>query len=312
MAASLADIHRAHAAQPSLAIVGSPASTIAPATRGVMQIAAQATGMRAAGVTMLPAPGAPDVVIGAPLQQSDGQWQAAVQSTSVTPDTPTSLFPGPGVHDEEPTSTGMAVHRHVTTAAADEIRRGEEEHLLDLEWARHLAYDRVADAVNRVAGSAPATGATAAEARSAALQQVRSAVPGQARWPDGVEPITHWRRIYGRLVAITQERDRPNRWHNMNTEIVMDPAAKRRLGVPVADELLRYIAGTTQVGQHPSEPLVQARYDSLPVGPAGTATPTNQNPTSESIPADAISPAGDYEYQPSDEVYAIRLGRPRA
>jgi hypothetical protein len=308
VAASVADIARVHAAQPSLAVVGSPASTVAPAPGGVTQIGGQA--VHAAGVTSLPAPGAPDVVIGAPLQQSDGQWQATVQSTSVTPDTPTSLFPGAGLHDEAPTATGMVVHRHVTAAASDEIRRGEEEHLLDLEWARDLAYDRVADAVNRVAGSGPATGATAEAARRAALQQIRSAVPGQARWPDGVDPIMHWRRIYGQLVAITRERDSPNRWHNINTEIVMDEAAKRRLGVPVADELLRYIAGTTQVGQHPSGPLVQARYNSLPLGPAGTPTPANQGPTSTQVPPDAISPAGDYE--PGDEAYAIRAMRARA
>jgi hypothetical protein len=310
VAASVADIARVRATQPSVAVVGSPASTIAPAPGGVMQIAGQA--VHAAGVTSLPAPGAPDVVIGAPLQQSDGQWQATVQSTSVSPDSPTSLFPGPGLHDESPTSTGMAVHRHVTSAASGEIRRGEEEHLLDLEWARDLAYDRVADAVNRVAASGPASGATADEARRAAMQRVRSEVPGQARWPDGVEPITHWRRIYGQLVAITRERDSPNRWHNIDTEIVMDAAAKRRLSVPAADELLRYIAGTTQVGQHPSGPLVQGRYNSLPLGPAGTATPTNQSPTAGQVPPDAISPAGDYEYAPGDEAYAIRKTRARA
>jgi hypothetical protein len=310
VAASLADIARVRATQPSLAVVGSPGSTLAPAPGGVMQIAGQA--VHAAGVTSLPAPGAPDVVIGAPLQQSDGQWQATVQSTSVSPDAATSLFPGPGLHDEEPTATGMIVHRNVTPAASDEIRRGEEEHLLDLEWARDLAYDRVADAVNRVAASGPATGATADEARRAAMQQVRSAVPGQARWPDGVDPIMHWRRIYGQLVAVTRERDQPNRWHNITTGILSDPAEKRRLGIPSADELRIYMAGTTQVGQHPSGPLVQGRYNSLPLGPAGTATPTNQSPTSTQVPPDALSPAGDYEYQPNDEAYAVRKTRARA
>jgi hypothetical protein len=309
VAASLADISAGAAGTAgALKVVGSPASTAAPAAGGVLQIAGTATGMRAAGVTTLPAPGAPDVVIGAPLRQNDGRWQATVNSTQVTPDTPTSLFPGQGVHDENPTATGMAVHRDVTPAASDEIRRGEEEHLLDLEWARHLAYDQVADAVNRVAGSGPSTGATGDEARSAAMAQVRSAVPPQARWQDGVDPITHWRRVYGQLVAVTRERDQPNRWHNMSTAIVMEPAEKRRLGVPVADELLRYMAGTTQVGQHPAGPLVQDRYNSLAAGPAGTAPATNQNPTSTNGPA--VSPPGDYEHNPANDAYAVRTNRP--
>lgn len=311
VAASLRDVAAGAGLDGALRVVGAPASTVAPAPGGVMQIAGTATGMRAAGVTTLPAPGAPDVVIGAPLRQSDGRWQARVNTTIVSPDVPTSLYPGVGLHDESPTATGMAVHRHVTSAASDEIKRGEEEHLLDLEWARHYAYDQVADAINRVAASGPATGATADEARRAALYNVRAAVPGQARWPDGVDPITHWRRTYGRLVGVTRERDSPNRWHNMNTEIVMDPGAKQQLGVPTADELLRYIAGTTQVGQHPSAPLVEARYTAQNVEPLGQP-PGQSGSTGLEIPADALSPAGDYEYKPNRDVYAVRTARRRA
>ena len=311
VAASLRDIAAGATLDGALRVVGSPASTAAPAPGGVTQIAGTASGMRAAGVTTLPAPGAPDVVIGPPLRQGDGRWQARVNATSVSPDTPTSLYPGIGLHDEPPTATGMAVHRDVTGAASDEIKRGEEEHLLDLEWARHLAYDQVADAVNRVAASGPVTGATADEARRVALYNVRSAVPAQARWPDGVDPIMHWRRTYGRLVAVTRERDSPNRWHNMSTAIVMEPQEKQRLGVPVEDELLRYIAGTTQVGQHPSAPLVEGRYASQTVEPLGQS-PTGQpaSPSSQ-VPADAFSPAGDYERKPGAGALAIRSKRAR-
>jgi hypothetical protein len=304
VAASVAEIAHLRSTHSTLDIVGSPTSTAAPAAAGVGQIAAQATGLRAAGVTSLPAPGAPDLVVGAPLQGGDGRWQATLNSTSVTPDTPISLFPGRGVHDEEPTATGMPVKRDVTAAASDEIKRGEEEHLMDLEWARHLAYDQVADAVNRVAGTGPFSGTTAEQARQAACQAVRTAVPPQARWPTGVDPITHWRRVYGQLVAVTRERDDPNRWHSMTSGFIHDPAEKRRLGVPNTTELVRYMAGTTQVGQHPSEAEVRGRYATLPAGPAGT--------TAGGTPADALSPAGDYEYKPSDEAYAIRLGRPPA
>ena len=308
VASSLRDIATGASLDGALRVVGSPASTAAPAPGGGMQIAGEATGMRAAGVTTLPAPGAPDVVIGQPLRQSDGRWQARVNATTVSPDAPTSLYPGIGVHEEQATATGMAVHRHVTSAASDEIKRGEEEHLLDLEWARHLAYDQVGDAINRVAASGPVTGATSDEARRVALFSVRSAVPAQARWPDGADPIMHWRRTYGRLVAVTRERDSPNRWHNMSTEIVMDPQAKQQLGVPEADELRRYIAGTTQVGQHPSAPLVEGRYASQTVEPLGQP-PGQAGSTSQEIPADALGPAGDYEYKPNREAYAIRTTR---
>jgi hypothetical protein len=41
----------------------------------------------------------------------------------------------------------VAQDRYVSDAASNEIKAGEEEHLTDLEWARHLAYDQVADAV---------------------------------------------------------------------------------------------------------------------------------------------------------------------
>ena len=105
----------------------------------MLQIANTATGMHAAGVTSLPAPGAPDVVVGAPVKQTDDKWQATINPTSVTPDLATSLYPGPGVHDEAPTSTGRAQDRDVTVAAANEIKAGEEEHLSDLEWARPQA-----------------------------------------------------------------------------------------------------------------------------------------------------------------------------
>jgi len=304
VASSLAAIADAGGREDALRVVGSPASTEAPAAGGVMQIAQTSTGFRAAGVTSLPAPGAPDVVIGAPLQQSNGTWQATVNPTQVTPDQATSLYPGAGVHDENPTSTGMAVHRHVTPAASSEIKRGEEEHLMDLEWARDLAYDRIADAVNRVAAGGPITGPSSADARSNAMNAVRTAVPPPSRWADGVDPITHWRRTYGQLVAVTRERD-SNRWHNISTEIVMDAAVKRRLGLPVADELLRYIAGTTQVGQHgaPGQ-LVQDRYNGLPAG--GAAAPAQQQgqpaaPAPTAGNSGNPSPPGDYE-PPKDMV----------
>jgi hypothetical protein len=312
VAASFAAIARAASRAGSLSVVGSPTSTAAPPAHGVLDIANSASGLRAAGVTSLPAPGAPDVVIGAPLQQAGGRWQATINPTSVTPDAATSLYPGAGLHDEEPTATGLQVHRHVTPAAADEIKRGEEEHLLDLEWARHLAYDQVADAVNRAAAAGPASGATSDEARQAAMFQVRSAVPEKARWPAGTDPITHWRRVYGQLVAVTRERDQPNRWHNISTEIVMEPAVKRQLHVPVSHELRRYIAGTTQVGQHQSDPLVNARYQSLASEPLGTG-PTSQNPFSQPIPPrNGPSAPGDFEPNPSDQAMAVTAGDPVA
>jgi hypothetical protein len=126
-----------------------------------------------------------------------------------------------------------------------------------------------------------------------------------------MDPITHWRRTYGQLVAVTRERDQPNRWHNISTEIVMEPRTKRQLGVPEAHELRRYITGTTQVGQHPSGPLVEARYNSLTSEPLGTG-PTAQNPFSQPIPPrPGPSAPGDYEPNPGGDAVAVSAKRPR-
>jgi hypothetical protein len=305
VAASLADITRQGGAPGALRVVNPVASTMAPPPDGVERIHAIPDALTAAGVTTLPAPGAPDVVVSAPTQAGAGGWQAAVQSTQSTPDTPTSLYPGTGVHDMTAGPVGQARHRDVTGPASDEIRRGEEEHLLDLEWARDLAYDRTADAINRVAASAPATGATAEQARAAAVDAVRSALPGQLRWQPGVDPGLHFRRVYGALVGATRSRDSQG-WHNMTSGIVADPAENRRLHLPPGDELWRYVAGSTQVGSHPTPALLQATYNGLPAGPASSGQPAGQAPTAPAGPTGAASPAGDYEYKPSDRAYAVK------
>jgi len=300
--ASLADI-RSKAAQPgAFQIVNAVASTAAPPRGGVQQIAGQA--IHAAGVTSLPAPGAPDVVIGAPVKQTDGKWQATINPTSVKPDPATSLYPGPGVHDEAPTATGVAQDRYVSDAASNEIKAGEEEHLTDLEWARHLAYDQVADAVNRAAASGPLTGTSAEDAKAVAMYRVRSEVPDKARWPSELEPITHWRRLYGRLVAVTRERDTVNKWHNITTDGTATASEKKKLGVPDDHLLLSYVAGTTQVGKHKSEEIVKARYDTQAAEPMGNP------PASMFTPAPAKpGPTGDFEPQPPGDAVAIRSER---
>ena len=250
---------RAHA---GLHVVNKVASTEAPARDGAERIIAErGGGSHAAGYTSLPAPGAPELVVTTPGQQSPGTWNATVRATSVTPDIPTSLYPGPGVHDLGPGPTDQQRHKDVTAPMSDLIRRGEEEHLLDLEWARHLSYDTVADTINRVAAGAPATGDSAEAARRAATNAVRSALPAQLRWADGQDEGLVWRRAYSRLAHVTIERD-DNGWHNLTSGFVLDPAEKRRLGVPEADELTRYVGGT-QIGQHKPEQVVRARFDEL-------------------------------------------------
>jgi hypothetical protein len=61
---------------------------------------------------------------------------------------------------------------------------------------------------------------------------------------------------------VTIERDQ-NHWHDLTGAFVLDPAEKRRLGVPARDELVRYIGGT-EIGLHPPADLVRARFASLP------------------------------------------------
>jgi hypothetical protein len=263
VAAALSTIQAAAHVHAGLAVVNKVASTEAPTRDGAQRIAdARGGGSRAAGYTSLPAPGAPDLVVTGPSQVANGTWSAAVQATSVTPDAPSSLYPGPGVHDIGPGPTGQQRHKDVTGPMSNLIKRGEEEHLLDLEWARHLSYDTVADAINAVAAAAPATGDSAEAARNAATNAVRGRLPAQLRWADGQDPGLVWRRAYSHLAHVTIERDTPNGWHNMTSGFVLDPAEKRRLGVPEADELTRYVGGT-EIGQHPSEHEVRARFDEL-------------------------------------------------
>jgi hypothetical protein len=306
VASTLAQIRGASRQDHALRVVGSPTSTAAAPRGGVVQISNAAAGMHAAGYTSLPAPGAPDVVLGAPLQQSDGSWQATINPTTVTPDPATSLYPGEGLHDDEPTPDGTPRVRDVTKAASAEIKAGEEEHLMDLEWARHYAYDQVADAVNRAAASGPLTGKTPDDAKAVAMYRVRSEVPDKARWPDAKQPIAHWRRLYGQLVAVTIERDKVNKWHDMSGGPIFDPAERKKLGVPKGSELWRYVAGSTQVGKHPSEPEVTARYQSQPAEPIGPP------PASMFTPAPAKpGPTGDFEPQPPGDAVAVRSRRTR-
>lgn len=306
VASSLARIRVAGRQDDALRVVGSPTSTAAPPRGGVVQIANEAAGMHAAGYTSLPAPGAPDVVMGTPLKQSDGTWQATINTTSVTPDAATSMYPGEGLHDDTPTPDGTPRDRDVTKPASSEIKAGEEEHLLDLEWARHFAYDQVADAVNRAAASGPLIGKTPDDAKAVAMYRVRSEVPDKARWPDAKQPIAHWRHLYGQLVAVTVDRDKVNKWHDMSGGPIFDPAEKKRLGVAKGHELWRYVAGSTQVGKHPSEAEVTARYQSQPVEPVGPP------PASMfSAPAAKPGPTGDFEAQPPGDAVAIRTSRAR-
>lgn len=217
-------------------------------------------GSRAAGYTSLPAPTPPALTIGDP-ERREGGWAAPVRPTSVQPDTPVSLFPGPGVHDLGPGPTGQERHIDVTPEMSNLIRQGEEEHLLDLEWARHLSYDRAAAAVNAVSASGSPVADSPAAARQRAAEAVRSELPAQLRWRDGDDYLGPWLRAYSRLAHVTIERDQSH-WHDMTSAFVLDPAEKRRLGVPVADELTRYMGGP-EIGQHPSAPLARARFSEL-------------------------------------------------
>ena len=126
VASTLAQVRGASRQQDALRVVGSPTSTAAPPRGGVVQISNAAAGMHAAGYTSLPAPGAPDVVLGTPLQQSDGGWQATINPTTVTPDPATSLYPGEGLHDDEPTPDGTPRVRDVTKAASAEIKQARK------------------------------------------------------------------------------------------------------------------------------------------------------------------------------------------
>jgi hypothetical protein len=237
-------------------------STAAAPPAGAQQIRNEGGNRgRAAGYTSLPAPTPPEFLTSEP-QQRGGRWVAAVRPTTVGADPPQSLYPAAGVHDVGTGPTGQQRHVDVTADMAEVIRQGEDEHLLDLEWARHLSYDRAAASVNAAAASESPAGDSPAAARRLAADQVRADLPPQLRWADGEDPFRTWTRAYSRLAHVTIERDESG-WHAMTSAFVLEAAEKQRLGVPVADELTRYVGGP-QIGQHPSAPLVRARFDELP------------------------------------------------
>lgn len=241
-----------------------PRSTPAEPPGGSKRISSErGGGSRAAGYTSLPAPIAPDLAVGNPERRGNG-YVAPVKPTTVGPDPPVSLYPAPGVHDIGPGAGGQERHINVTPETSEIIRRGEEEHLLDIEWARHLSYDRAAAAVNAVAAAEPPLADSPAAARTQAMDQVRQALPAQLRWKDGEDPGRPWVRAYSRLAHVTIERDQ-NHWHDMTSAFVLEAAEKRRLGVPEADELTRYVGGP-EIGKHPSADLVRARFAELAGG----------------------------------------------
>ncbi|HYN68787.1 MAG TPA: hypothetical protein VEX41_01085 [Candidatus Eisenbacteria bacterium] len=217
-------------------------------------------GSSAAGYTSLPAPTPPELVCDEPQRREDG-WVAPVRPTAVGGDAPVSLYPAPGVHDLDPGAAGQERHLHVTADASSLIRQGEDEHLLDLEWARHLSYDRAAAAVNAVAASPPTPAPDAAEARRRARRQVQDALPRQLRSAPGADPVAPWIQAYSRLAQATHERDNQG-WHDLTSAFVLDPQEKRRLGVPEHHELKRYTRAPG-IGKHPSAELMRARFNEL-------------------------------------------------
>jgi len=276
-ASSLGAIAGAAAGRPGLAVLPFPldfeaigvsigAGRSAPAgpPTGARRIrSAQGGGTRAAGYTELPAPRPPELSIAQP-QRVEGGWSAAVQPTANDRPVPTSLYPAPGVHEVGTNAGGQQSQVHVTPDMSDVIRQGEDEHLLDLEWARHLSYDRAASAVNAAAEAPAPVAATPEAARRLAERQVCAALPPALRWPLGSDPVRPWIRAYSRMAHVTIERDQAG-WHSMTSAFVLDPAEKRALGVPVGDELTRYVGGP-QIGRHPSAPLVRARFAELSSG----------------------------------------------
>ena len=224
---------------------------------------AQAGGTRAAGYTELPAPTPPELKIAEP-RKVEGGWAARVQPTPNDRPLPTSLYPAPGVHQLGTNAGGQQQHLLVTQQMSEVIRQGEQEHLLDLEWARHLSYDRAAAAINAAAESDGPVAPTPEAARERAEAEVCTALPAPLRWTRGTDPGRPWVRAYSRMAHVTIERDEAG-WHAMTSAFVLDPAEKRAAGVPVGDELTRYVGGP-QIGEHPSAPLVRARFAALPPG----------------------------------------------
>ncbi|HYN69257.1 MAG TPA: hypothetical protein VEX41_03490 [Candidatus Eisenbacteria bacterium] len=262
-ATSLSSIAAVAAGRPGFAVIGSPAATAMPAPGGIAEIKGQPGGATAAGYTRLPATTPVVLEIGRP-QKRGGGWVALPSRVRVDQEPPFALYPGPGVHDL-PETEGRRRHGYVSDEVSGVIRAGEEEHLADLEWARHLTYDTVVAAINGLTAGGAAVADSPDIATQATRDAVRSALPPQLRWPDGIEPDKRWRDAYASLVGVTRGRDKAG-WHFVPAETIRIPAEeeklKKQLGVPAEDELRRY-TDRSEIGSHDSEAIVPAAFDAL-------------------------------------------------
>lgn len=260
--ASPSAIAAAAASHAGVHVVGSPAPTEKPATDGIRQIKALPLGGNAIGYTRLPFI-RPLRLRTAEPKQIEGGWIAPLEPTSVQADGHSSLYPGPGAHELRAEGE-QKVHGYLSEKVSGIVREGEMEHLLDLEWARHLTYDTAAETVNALAAAEPPVADSPDAARALACQQLRAALPAQLRWADGQSPNAKLEAVYGSLEQVTHSRDRG--WHNVPDETIRAPHVeadmKERLGIPKEDRL-REFNHRGEIGKHPPEVIVPARFAKL-------------------------------------------------
>jgi hypothetical protein len=261
-ASSLPAIGSAASTQAGLHVVGSPSPTEKPATNGIKEIKSLPLGSNAIGYTRLHYIKPPRLRTAAP-RQVEGGWVAPLQPTTLEKDAHFSFYPGPGAHELR-IDGERKVHGYLSEAVSSIVRDGEAEHLLDLEWARHLTYDTVVETINALAAGEPPLADSPENARKLACQQLRSALPPQLRWEEGQSPAARWDAVYTELEKVTHARDKG--WHNVPDETIRSPDVeselKQRLGVP-ADDRLREFNHRGEIGKHPPEEIVPARFAKL-------------------------------------------------
>lgn len=161
-------------------------------------------------------------------------------------------------------SSQNRVYLYMPQDMAELSRRAELEHCDDLVYAYQQTLETLDLALVSVASADPVTAATSDEARTKVATAIRAAIP-QRRANLGIDPQP-WLAEYERLCAKTRDRD-TNEWHFFDVERVeaaavpgrdaptyLTGARRDRSDFPIC--YLRYTAGGTEIGTHPTAEVI--------------------------------------------------------
>ncbi|MGH3767657.1 MAG: hypothetical protein ACRDS0_10225 [Pseudonocardiaceae bacterium] len=199
-----------------------------------------------------------------PYQLPNGSWTARLEFTPASRLQLDATFPGPGVHRVD--SGTVAEHYVISPQVSDLIRRGEAEHVDDHSYAHLLVSQRISQILYQLTSAPKPQAATSEAALECTWRWFRSALPPELRWDLAAGTgrlVFGWLQRQNTLGGVTMRRD-SERWHSMGRRQITKPGEKRGHRIPTGEVGYELLPGRNEIGQHPTEPLVQAQLPSLP------------------------------------------------